>query len=75
MVNLQRHFLIKTRLSSIELQPKRVVVVVFLDDLDVFVVGGFCVGVVVGHRHLTFKFDKQISDILLVSLFLFCGCC
>ena len=44
----------RTRLSSIESQPKKVVVVViFLDDV-VFVVDV----VIVGHRNLTLKFDQ-----------------
>ena len=51
----------KTRLSSIESQPKKVVVVVVVVD---FVVGGVVavVGVVgfivVGHRNLTLKFGQ-----------------
>ena len=47
----------KTRLSSIESQPKKaVVVVVFLDV--VFVVVGLVVLVIVGHRNLTLKFGQ-----------------
>ena len=47
----------KTRLSSIESQPKKaVVVVVFLDE--VFVVVGLVVLVIVGHRNLTLKFGQ-----------------
>ena len=51
----------KTRLISIESHPKKVVVVVVV-VIVVFVVVGPVVGgvvVIVGHRHLTFKFGQN----------------
>ena len=61
----------KTRLSSIESQPKKVVVVVVVVGLVVvfgvpvfgFVVFGGVVVTIVGHRNLTLKFgQKWVND-------------
>ena len=48
----------KTRLSSIESQPKKVVVVVVVVVFD-FVVGGVVVVVIVGHINQNLKFGQN----------------
>ena len=48
----------KTRLISIESQPKKVMVVV------VVVVVVFVVVIIIGHKNLTLQFDQIISDVL-----------
>ena len=62
----------KTRLSSIESQPKKVVVVVVV----VVVVGGVVVAIV-GHRNLTLKFGQNWvsikSNIVVVIVSVFLG--
>ena len=47
---------IKTKLSSIESQPKKVVVVVFV---VVVVVVFFVVVIIIGHKNLTLKFGTN----------------
>ena len=56
-------FWTKTRLSSIESQPKKVVVVVFV------VIGLLCVVfvIIVGHKNLTIKFGQYQV--------IYCSCC
>ena len=49
----------KTRLISIESQPKKVVLVVVV---VVFVVGGLVVVAIVGHRNLTLKFGQNVVN-------------
>ena len=56
----------KTRLSSIESQPKKVVVVVVVVGVVVFVVV-FVVVSIVGNKNLTLKFGQNL--LLLMSLF------
>ena len=56
-MNIKYLLLVKTRLSSIEPQPKRaVVVVVVLVGVVVFVV------IVFGHRNLTLKFGQNLVN-------------
>ena len=73
-----------TRLSSIESQPKKIVVVA--DVLIVVLVVVFVVGLIVvlvfivGHRKLTLKFGQNwVNDsdtlLLMLSLFQLCCCC
>ena len=49
----------KTRLSSIESQPKKAVVDTVVVVLVVYVVVVYVVVIIVGHKNLTLKFGKN----------------